>query len=91
LLGDSAYDSGPLHEQAAQRELQLIAPRKVPGGGISDRAQQPTRLHAIDMLETFCNAFGPSMYAYRTTIERGFSFWDAAWLGWIVCRRSFAD
>jgi hypothetical protein len=73
VLGDSAYDSGPLHELAAGRELQLITPRKVPGGNIGQRARQPSRLHAITMLETFNNAFGPAMYAQRTTIERAFS------------------
>jgi hypothetical protein len=73
VLGDSIYDSGPLHELAAARDLQLIAPRKEPGGHISRRARQPTRLHAIAMLETFCNPFGPSMYAQRTAIERVFS------------------
>lgn len=73
LLGDSIYDSGPLHERASARDLQLIAPRKVPGGNIGRRARQPTRCHAIAMLETFPNAFGPSMYAERTAIERIFS------------------
>lgn len=73
LLGDSAYDSGPLHELALSRELQLLAPRKEPHGNIGQRARQPSRLHAIDMLETFNNAFGPSLYACRTGIERAFS------------------
>lgn len=73
VLGDSIYDSGPLHELAASRHLQLIAPRKVPAGNIGQRARQPTRLHAIDMLETFNNMFGPAMYAKRTSIERVFS------------------
>jgi hypothetical protein len=73
LLGDSIYDSGPLHEHAAQRNLQLIAPRKIPGGNIGRRAQQPSRLHSIAMLETFTNGFGPAMYARRTNIERAFS------------------
>jgi len=73
VLGDSIYDSGPLHELAAARDLQLIAPRKEPGGNIGRRARQPTRLHAIAMLETFTNTFGPAMYACRTTIERVFS------------------
>ncbi|HAU37221.1 MAG TPA: hypothetical protein DCX07_05840 [Phycisphaerales bacterium] len=62
-----------MHELTAARDLQLIAPRKVPGGNIGQRARQPTRLRAIAMLETFNNAFGPAMYAYRTRIERAFS------------------
>lgn len=73
VIGDSIYDSGPLHENAASRDLQLVAPRKLPGGRIGIRARQPTRLHAIAMLETFCNHFGPSLYALRPQIERVFS------------------
>ena len=81
VLGDSIYDSGPLHEAASTRQLQLIAPRKVPGRNIGIRARQPTRCHAIDMLETFCNTFGPAMYARRTTIERTFSRMAASAIG----------
>jgi hypothetical protein len=81
LLGDSIYDSGPLHELAAERDLQLIAPRKEPGGNIGPRARQPTRLHAIDLLETFCNRFGPSLYAQRTDIERIFSLLACSRIG----------
>ena len=73
VLGDSIYDSGPLHELTAARDLQLIAPRKIPGGNIGRRARQPNRLHAIDMLETPHNTFGPAMYRWRTSIERVFS------------------
>ena len=81
VLGDSAYDSGPLHELAAQRDLQLIAPRKIPGGNIGVRARQPTRLHSITMLETFNNAFGPAMYACRTGIERAFALMGCSKVG----------
>jgi len=73
VLGDSIYDSGPLHELAAARDLQLVAPRKEPGGPIAVRAQQPSRRHAIDLLETCHNTFGPALYALRTTIERVFA------------------
>lgn len=73
VLGDSIYDSGPLHELTRARDLQLIAPRKVPGHKIGIRARQPNRMHAITMLETFNNSFGPAMYAQRTNIERSFS------------------
>jgi len=73
LIGDSIYDSGPLHEAAAARQVQLVAPRKEPGGNVGLRARQPTRLHAIDMLETFCNRFGPALYDQRSSIERIFS------------------
>lgn len=81
LLGDSIYDSGPLHECAAQRDLQLIAPRKTPGANISAHAQQPTRLHSIAMLETSVNTFGRAMYACRTGIERDFSLLGCSKVG----------
>lgn len=73
VLADSVYDSVPLHRAAAQRGLQMIAPRKDPTGPIGRRARHGARLHAIDMLETFCNRFGPAMYAQRTRIERAFA------------------
>jgi len=81
VVGDSIYDSGPLHEVAAQRDLQLIAPRKDPTGNIGRRARQPTRLHSIAMLETFVNRFGPSMYDKRTHIERAFSRMSSSRIG----------
>jgi hypothetical protein len=73
VIGDSAYDSGPLHMLTEVRDLQLIAPRKQPRGNIGVRARQPNRLHSIAMLETFNNGFGSAMYAQRTSIERMFS------------------
>ena len=81
VIGDSVYDSGPLHELAAARDLQLIARRKVPGGNIGIRARQPTRLHSIAMLETFNNTFGPAMYACRTSIERAFAMMGCSKVG----------
>lgn len=73
LIGDSIYDSNPLHRLTAPKQVQLIAPRKLPGRNIGAAARHPNRLHAIDMLETFNNGFGPAMYAQRTAIERSFS------------------
>ena len=73
LLGDSIYDTNDLHQLAAERGLQLVAPRKEPGGPIGERARHPHRLHAIDMLECHVNTFGPALYAWRTNIERAFS------------------
>lgn len=73
LIGDSAYDTNDLHVLTADQNLQLLAPRKTPGGNIGVRARYPNRLHAIDMLETHTNVFGPTMYSLRTTIERMFS------------------
>lgn len=81
LLGDSVYDSTPLHQATAQRRVQLIAPRKDPAGNIGRRARHPSRLHAINLLETFCNGFGPTLYARRTVIERAFARMAASAVG----------
>ena len=73
LVGDSIYDSNPLHALAADRQVQLLAPRKQPGKGLGACRHHPGRLHAIAMLECFNNAMGPALYAQRTGIERGFA------------------
>ncbi len=73
LVGDSIYDSNPLHELTAGRQVQLLAPRKRPGTGLGSRRHHRGRLHAIAMLECFNNTLGPALYAQRTGIERGFA------------------
>ncbi len=81
LLGDSIYDSNELHELTAAQQVQLLAPRKKPHQSIGRRARSEARLHAIAMLETPVNTFGPSMYDSRTDIERVFSRWAASDVG----------
>lgn len=81
LLGDSAYDSNALYEQAAARHVQLLAPRKGADKPIGKRACSAARLHAIAMLETHVNTFGRSLYKRRTDIERTFARWSASTLG----------
>jgi hypothetical protein len=76
LLGDSLYDSNALHELTAAKQVQLLAPRKEPHQPIGRRSE--ARLHAIAMLETPVNTFGPSLYNSRTDIERVFSRWAAS-------------
>jgi hypothetical protein len=71
LLGDSIYDSNELHEQAAAKNIQLVAPRKNPKQNIDKRCASPPRLHAIAMLETpLPKTFGAKLYDRRTAIER---------------------
>jgi hypothetical protein len=81
LLGDSLYDTNPLHELCSRHELQLLAPRKMPGTQLGHQAHQPARLRAIELLETRpampakapvgnSRDFGPSLYAGRSAIER---------------------
>lgn len=81
LIGDSIYDSTPLYEAAAEHGIHVIAPRKQPQGNIGVRARHPNRLHAIAMLETPGNQFGPAVYALRTTIERAFARMAASSVG----------
>lgn len=72
LLGDSIYDSNALFDAAHARQVQLVAPRKTPGGNIGRRAAGEARLHAIAMLET-PHAHGRHLYKRRTAIERRFA------------------
>jgi len=81
LLGDSLYDTNPLHELSAGRGLQLLAPRKKPGTQLGHQDHEPSRLRSIELLETRpamkglandLRSFGPSLYACRTGIERQF-------------------
>jgi hypothetical protein len=81
LLGDSIYDSDRLHQEVAACQVQLLAPRKEPGGPIGIRARSAPRLHAISMLEMPLHTFGPALYAQRTLIERVFSQWSASAVG----------
>src|SRR5579863_2654648 len=75
LLGDSLYDTNPLHTLCAGHGLQLVAPRKKPGTQLGHQAHHPSRLRAIELLEPGAatpGGFGPSLYAIRTSIERHF-------------------
>jgi hypothetical protein len=51
LLGDALLDSNPLHDAAARRGLQLIAPRRKPGAGLGWRRHHPNRLESIRFTE----------------------------------------
>lgn len=73
LLGDSIYDSNPLHAYTASIDIQLVAPRKRPDKGLGHREHHRNRLHAVAMLETHVNHFGRSLYKLRTGIERSFA------------------
>ena len=81
LLGDKAYDSNALYVQAAEQDVQLVAPRKRPNCGVAKRASSPPRLHAIAMLEPIRDNFGHKLYAARTDIERLFSTLAASPIG----------
>ena len=69
LLADGGYDSNPLHDLAASRGMQLVAPRKRPGTALGHRRHSPARLRSIDLLEAG-GAFGPALHRQRDRVER---------------------
>jgi hypothetical protein len=77
LLGDSGYDSNPLHEAASRRGLQVVAPPKKPGRGLGHRPRAPGRLRSRELLRPppypgGGRRFGAALYACRPAIERSF-------------------
>lgn len=69
LVGDSNYDSNPLHEAAARRGFQVIAPPKKKDRGLGHRRHRAARVHALEVLR---RPFGEALYACRGAIERSF-------------------
>lgn len=67
LLGDSNFDSNTLHGDASAHQLQLVAPPQKKNRGLGHRRHEPSRLHALRMLQ---RKFGEALYARRTDIER---------------------
>lgn len=75
LVGDSNYDSNPLHQACSNRgELQLVTPRRYgPGRGTGHRKQTAGRLRSIALTENPFAAFGKRLLQDRDTIERRFA------------------
>jgi hypothetical protein len=69
LLGDSNFDSNRLHEQAARRGSQVVAPPKKKDRGLGHRRHSAARVHALELLR---RPFGAALYASRSAIERDF-------------------
>ncbi len=67
LVGDSGYDSNPLHEQATRRHHQLVAPPKKKGRGLGHRPHAVGRLRSLALLR---QAFGEALYGSRSYVER---------------------
>jgi hypothetical protein len=67
LLGDSQFDSNPLHEVVASRGHQLLAPPKKRGRGLGHRKHDPHRLHALEAMR---RPFGEGMRHVRDLVER---------------------
>lgn len=68
LLADAFYDSSPLYDDAGAVGLQLLAPRRQPGG-LGRCYQSPYRLRAIELMN---QPFGRDLYAERDLVEHQF-------------------
>lgn len=84
VLGDRLFDSNLLHEAAAQRGGQLVAPRKRPHTGLGSCRHHPHRLESIRFTEgidseIWDHVLGPQ----RTQIERYFGVLSASTAGLI--------
>jgi hypothetical protein len=74
MLGDAAYDSNPLHEASAERDVRLIAPRRKPHTGLGQSTKHhPNRLYSIEMTESPGGWMWPMLQARRTEVERFFA------------------
>lgn len=71
ILGDSAFDSNPLHDVALAAGCQLVAQRKRPHSGLGHRRHSPGRLRSIALLQ---QDFGKALYAFREQVERHFGW-----------------
>lgn len=69
LLADGNYDSSTLHDVAAKRNYQLVAPSKSLNPGKGHHYQSPFRLRSIQLLQ---GRFGRDLLALRGQIERDF-------------------
>jgi hypothetical protein len=71
ILGDSSYDSNPLHDTALAVGCQLVAQRKRPNSSLGHRRHSPGRLRSIALLR---QEFGQKLYAFREQVERDFGW-----------------
>lgn len=78
-VGDNAYDSNELYEQAAAQNHQLIAPPRPKTRHVREmKHNTPQRLHALDVLASPLeftgqpNLFGVALYQQRESIESSY-------------------
>jgi hypothetical protein len=69
VVGDSQYDSNPLHEVACPHH-QLVAPQQQPGKALGHRRHHPSRIRALDLLK---RPFGQAILRQRDQVERDFA------------------
>jgi hypothetical protein len=74
IVGDSNYDSNPLHAICDELgERQFVAPRRYgPGRGFGHKRQTAGRLRCVAILEGPSRAFGEKLIHDRAAIERYF-------------------
>ena len=86
LVGDSNFDSNPLHEACGEREqLQLVTRRRNAGKrGIGHHKQTAGRLRSIQLLENPYPRFGEQLLLDRGEIERHFAH-TTNWGGGLTC------
>jgi hypothetical protein len=79
VLGDNAFDTNALHQEAAANNHQLVAPARAVNKGVRDiKSNCPQRLRALDLLDSplekcgLKSEFGSNLYNRRTAIESGF-------------------
>lgn len=77
LIGDSNYDSNPLHAVCDQLgELQLIARRRHGAGtALGHHRHSPGRLRSVERTEGPCPHFADRLLRDRSAIERAFGNW----------------
>jgi hypothetical protein len=69
LLGDTEYDTNPLHDLAHEAGHQIVAPRRRRAKGLGHHRHSPYRLRSIALLQS---RFGRALLRYRRQIEREF-------------------
>lgn len=69
LLGDTEYDSNPLHDLAHQAGHQLLTPKRQSKRGLGHRKHSPYRLRSIELMQ---QEFGKAVFQFRRQIERNF-------------------
>lgn len=95
LIGDSNYDSNPLHELCDRRgELQLITPRRYGSGHALGHIKHAAgRLRSVERTENPFPKFAQTLLHGRNAIERSFAHatnWSAGLLGlppWVRTHR----
>jgi transposase len=70
LLGDKAFDSGPLHDIVGAQGHQLVAPPVRANPGRGHHRPSSFRLRSVALLNT---PFGKALYRRRNDVERDFS------------------